>query len=91
MGSGDRLETGNTGAEHQHLRRLDRAGGGHEQWEEGRQSIGAHQSRAIPSDQSLGGERVHRLRAGDARQGVEGQSGCPGIAQRLDRLDILSR
>ena len=63
----DRLQPGHAGAEHQHLRRRDRARGRRQHGNEPAERSAASKHRLVAGDGRLRGERVHRLRAGDAR------------------------
>ena len=81
LGGRDRLQAGDPGAEHQHLRRRDGAGGGHEQRQEARQPHRRLEHAPVPGDQRLGGEGVHRLRARDARHQLEGERGDLRVAR----------
>ena len=94
---GDRLETRHARADHEHARGLDRARGGHEHREDARQRDGREQHRAIAGEVRLRGERVHRLRARDARDQLEcercgellGQArGHRGRVERAQKADV---
>ena len=74
-GGGDRLQAGHAGAEHQHLGRAHGAGGGGEHREEARQLLRGDQRGAVAGHGGLRGQRVHRLGARDARDGLHGEAG----------------
>ncbi len=86
LGRRDRLQPGDAGTEHDHLRGLHRAGGRHVQREETTQQPGRHDRAAIPGDQGLRGQRVHRLCAGDARDELQRERGDPEVAQVRDEV-----
>ena len=67
----DRLQPGDAGAEDEHLRRRDRAGRGRQHRQEPRQAVGGDQRRLVAGDGRLRRERVHRLRARDARDRLQ--------------------
>ena len=71
----DRLQPSNTGAEHKHAGRRNRAGRGHVKREEPRESHGRLKHRAITGDERLGTEGIHRLCPRDTRHQFEGE-GC---------------
>ena len=72
---GDRLQPGHAGAQHQHLGRAHGARGGGQHREEARQLLGGDQRGAVAADRGLRGERVHRLRARDARDRLHREAG----------------
>ena len=74
LGGGDRLQAGDAGAEHQHARRRDGAGGRGHHREEAAGLAGGEQRRGVAGDVGLGGERVHRLGAGDPRDRLDGEA-----------------
>ena len=67
---GDRLQAGDSRAEHEDARGRDRARGGRQHRQELRQVVGRDQRGLVAGDRALRGERVHRLRSGDARDRV---------------------
>ena len=79
----DRLQAGDAGAEHQHLRRRDGAGGGGHHREEAARLARGEQRRRVAGDVRLRGERVHRLGAGDPRDRLHREAGHPRLGQRL--------
>ena len=91
-GGGDRLQAGDAGAEDEHLRRRDRA--------RRRSSASGRTCRAcsaasedglVAGDRALRGERVHRLRAGDARDRVHRERGHAALGERLHELGVDER
>ena len=85
-GGGDRLQPGHAGAEHEHLGGADGAGRGGEHREEARQLLRGDQGGAVAGDGGLRGERVHRLGARDARDGLHGEARDAGLGQGAHRV-----
>ena len=83
-GGGDRLQAGHARPEHEHLRRRDGAGSGHQHGEEAAHLLRGDQHRAVAGHARLGGERVHRLRTRDARDRLHRE---PRRARRGERPD----
>jgi hypothetical protein len=92
----DRLEAGDTGAEHEDARRRDRPRRGHQEGKQLRHAVGADQRSLVARDGRLGGQRIHRLRARDARDRLhrERDHAVPleplnafPIGQRLEEAD----
>ena len=81
---GDRLQPGNPRPHHQHPRRLDRAGGGHHHREGAAELVGGLERGFVAGEVGLGGKSVHRLRAGNARQQLDGERDDPGACVGLD-------
>ena len=86
LGGRERLQPGDADAQHEHLRRRDRAGGGHQHRVEAAHLLGAEQRGAVAGDVALRGQRVHRLRARDPRDRLHRERGRPGIGQRARGL-----
>ena len=87
----DRLESGDAGADDQHLGRRDIAGGGGQQRHELGQVIGRHQDGLVAGDGRHRRERVHVLRAGGARDRVHAEGGHALVVQRLDQIRVDHR
>ena len=81
----DRLQAGDAGADHEHARGGDGAGGGHHQREHLREFARGQQHRPVARDRGHRAERVHRLRATDPRQQLEGERAHPALRERRDR------
>ncbi len=73
----DRLQAGDAGAEHEHLRRRDRARRGHQHRVEARRVLGAEQRRLVAGHVRLRRQRVHRLRAADPRDRLHRERRAP--------------
>ena len=84
---GDGLQSGDARADHQHARRRDRSRGGHQHGEHAGQGIGGDQHRLVAGDGGHGGQRVHALRARDARHQLHGQKADAALGQRAGRVD----
>eukprot|EP01022_Parablepharisma_sp_SALTPOND_P035049 TRINITY_DN939_c0_g4_i4.p1 TRINITY_DN939_c0_g4~~TRINITY_DN939_c0_g4_i4.p1 ORF type:complete len:1248 (+),score=348.87 TRINITY_DN939_c0_g4_i4:2480-6223(+) len=78
LGRGDGLQAGHTGAHDQHARGLDGAGGGHQHGHEALVGVGGHQHGLVAGDVGLRRQHIHRLRAGGAGRGFEGEGGEAG-------------
>ena len=78
LGGRDRLQAGDSGAEHEHLCRGDGAGGGGHHREEAARFARGEQRRGVAGDVGLRGERVHRLGAGDPRDRLHREAGDAG-------------
>jgi hypothetical protein len=81
---GDRLQAGDANADDQHLRRTDGARRGGQHRQEAIYGIGGNEYRFVAADTGLRGQRIHRLRARDARHEFHGEAGDAAVAQRLD-------
>ena len=77
----DRLQTRDTRAEHEHARRSERSGGGHRHAEHAPERVGRDRHESVARQQRLRRQHVHRLRARDARQQVEGERGHTRVAR----------
>ena len=86
LGGGDGLQSGHAHADDQHLRRADGARGGGQHRQEAIERVGRDQHRLVAGDGGLRGQRIHRLRARDARHQFHREAGDLPIAQRLDFL-----
>ena len=73
LGGGERHETGDSGAEHDDARRLDRSRRRHEQGKDLAEPLRAHQHRLVAGDRGLGREDVDRLTAGGSRNELHGE------------------
>ena len=80
----DRLQPGDAGADHEHLRGRDGARGGHQHREEARQMLRREERRLVAADRRLRRERVHRLRARDARDRLHRERRHAARRERLD-------
>ena len=78
-------------AEHEHLRRRDRARRRHQQREEAGQAVRRHERRLVAGDGALGREHVHALRARDARDRLEREPDDAALGQPLDALAVGER
>ena len=90
---GQRLQARDADAEHEHLGRRDRARRGHQHRVEARRVLGAEQRRLVAGDVGLRGQRVHRLRARDARDRLhrEGGHARPAPAPAASRAACAGR
>ena len=88
---GDRLQPGDARAEHEHLGRRDRAGGGHHHRQEAAEVVRRDEHGLVAGDVGLRGQRVHRLRARDARDRLHRERRRAGVGQRLRRLGVRER
>ena len=86
LGGRERLQPGDADAEHEHLGRRDRAGGGHQHRVEAAHLLGAEQRRLVAGDVALRGQRVHRLRARDPRDRLHRERGRLRVGERARRL-----
>src|SRR5262245_47605659 len=84
----DRLESRDAGADHEHLGRRDRAGGGHQHWKELRARIGGQGGGLVPGNGRLGRHRIHRLRACDPRDRLHRERHDSALAEAIDALDV---
>jgi hypothetical protein len=87
-GSRDRLQAGDTGAEHEDASGRDRPRGGGEHRHELRQVVGRDQRALVARDRALGGERIHRLRAGDARNRVHREGSDAPLGERAYEVAV---
>ncbi len=88
---GDRLQPGDAGAHHQHARRRDGTGRRHHH-RHGAAELGRGiEHGAVSGEVRLRRQHVHRLRAGDARDELHGESGEPGAGIGLDIGALLQR
>ena len=76
-GGADRGQPGDAGADDEHPRRRGLAGRGDLAGEHAAERVGRLDHRAVAGDVGHRGQHVHRLRAGDARHGVQRQAGDP--------------
>jgi hypothetical protein len=88
---GDRLQPGHAGAQHEHLRRRDRARRGHEHREEARHLGRGDQHGQVARDRRLRGQRVHRLCARDARDRLHRERGGARGRDRLRAATVGQR
>ena len=87
----DGRQPGNAGADDQHLGRRHAAGGGDLAGEKASELAGGLDHRAVPGDVGHRTERVHRLRPGDARDGVHRDGVDPALGQALEQVAVLCR
>ena len=80
----DRLQPGDAGADDQRAHRRDRAGGGHQHGEEARHAVGGEDDGLVAGDGRLRRERVHRLRARDARDRLHRERDRAALAEASD-------
>ena len=83
---GDRLQTRHAGADDQHLRRPDCAGGGGEHGEELAEMPRPEQNRLVAGDARLGGERVHGLGPGNARNQLHAEGADLARGERREAI-----
>ena len=88
LGRGNRLQARHTGAEDQHTRRFDGAGGGHQHRHEALVVVRGHHHRLVAGNVGLRGEHVHALRARGARRGFQRERGDVGRSQARGVLVI---
>jgi hypothetical protein len=89
--SGDRLQTGNAGADHEHFCWRERAGGRHHEREHFRQTIGSEQDGFVTGDRGHRRQHVHALRAGDARDEFHGEQRDAAFGQLANGFDVAKR
>ncbi len=82
---------GHAGADHEHLRGRNRAGGGYEHREEARQVLSREERGLVPAHGRLRRERVHRLRARDPRHRLERERRHAALGERLDARLVRQR
>ena len=85
-GRPDGHQAGHAGAHDDPARRADRAGRGGQQREELRQPLRGQEDRLVATHRGLAGEGVHRLGAGDARDGIHADGGHAALRQLLREL-----
>ncbi|MPN02440.1 hypothetical protein SDC9_149656 [bioreactor metagenome] len=79
LGSGQRLQSGNTGTDNQHVGRLKHSYGGEHLRHEYRQVVGRHDDSLVTCTSTHRGEGVHVLSARDAGDAIECEAGhAPG-------------
>jgi hypothetical protein len=81
---GDGLKSRDAGADHEHLRWTDRAGGGRQHRQKLGQLIRRDEHRLVACDGRLRGQCIHRLRARDARHQLHGEARQLAVAHRFD-------
>ena len=82
---------GDARADHQHARRRDGSGRGHQHGKHAGQGIGGDQHGLVAGDGGHGRERVHALRARDARHQLHGQEVHAAVGQlRARRRSAVS-
>ena len=91
LGRGDGLETRDAGAQYQDFGRPDGPGGVGQHGQEAAQQVCAYQHGLVPGRRGLGGEHVHGLRPGDARQKLHGKAGDVTIAHGEGVLGVPVR
>jgi hypothetical protein len=74
-GGGDRLEAGDAGPDHERVRRLDRAGGGHHHRAHARHGVRGEQHGLVAGHRGHRRQHVHALGAGDAGNQFQGEAG----------------
>ena len=79
---GDRLQAGDAGADDEDARGGDRAGRGHQHREHARQRVGGEQHALVAGDRRHRRERVHALRARDARHQLHREQRRAGRPRR---------
>ncbi len=79
---GDRLQACDAGAQHEHLGRRHRAGGGGHHAEEAARLARGDQHRGVAPGGGLRGERVHRLRPRRPRDRLHREGGHAGGGER---------
>ena len=86
---GDGLQAGHAGADHQHLRGTDGAGGGGEHGEEARGQLRGDQHGLVAGHAGLRAQHVHGLGAGGARQALQREHAQAAAAQRLQETHAV--
>ena len=69
----------------------DRAGRGHQHREEARQAVGGDQRRLVAGDRRLRRERVHRLRARDARDRLHRERDDAALGEQTRRRSAVGQ
>ena len=87
----DRLQARDARADHEHGGRADRARGGRQHREELVERGRADQHGLVAGDRRLRGQRVHRLRARDARHELHGEAGDAPFLQRAHQRGLVVR
>ena len=87
----DRLQARDACADDEHLRRRDRARRGHEHREEAGEMLGREERGLVAADRRLRRERVHRLRACDARDRLHRERGHAARREALDAGRVAER
>ncbi len=90
-GGADGAQAGDAGADHQHLGGRHLAGRGHLAGEEAAVEARRLDHRPVAGDVGHRGQRVHLLRAGDARHLVDGDRRDLARRQLLDQGAVLAR
>ena len=85
----DGREPGDAGADDEHPGRGDLAGGRHLARDEAAEVLGGLDDRAVAGDVRHRAERVHLLRARDARHAVHGEHGRLARGELLEQLLVL--
>jgi hypothetical protein len=91
LGGRNRLQTRNPCSHHEHARGGDRARRGHEHREHAREFVRGDQHGLVAGHRRHGGEHVHALRAGDAREHFQGKQDGAGLRQFTDLLALGER
>ncbi len=84
-------KSGDADAHDQHARGRDGSGGGGEHGKDARQGVGGEDHRLVAADGAHRGERVHALGAGGAGHQLDGERGCSGGGNVLNRVDVAQR
>ena len=91
MGGGDRLQTRDAEAHHQHFGRPDRAGGRGDLRQDAGEMGRAELHGVVSRQGGLARQRVHRLRPRDARHTFHGEAGDLLLEQALHQRRLLVR
>ncbi len=87
----DRLEPGDAGAQDQHAGRRDRARGRHEHRQEAGEPVGGHERGLVAGHRGLRRQRVHLLRARDARDQLHAQRGDAAVGEAAHQVGLGQR
>ena len=87
----DGLQPRDARADDQHARRSNRAGSSGQHGEDPRQLVGGDQHRLVAADGGHRGERVHALRARDARHQLNRKRGHAGGSNFLQSMNLAQR
>ncbi|MDQ7087573.1 MAG: hypothetical protein Q9Q13_06825 [Acidobacteriota bacterium] len=91
LGGGDRLESGDAGADDEDMGRREGAGRGHFHGEQPGQGVGRQQHRLVARHHRLGREDVHALGAGDAGEEFEAEERDAAAGEGLDPFGMRQR
>jgi hypothetical protein len=86
---GDRLQPRNSSADHKDPRRSNGSRSGHQHGEEARQRVCGQDHGLIASNRGHRRQRVHRLRARDARNQLDGEERDPRLDGRKQRGRVV--